>query len=225
MVIDVLNYMTNMSNRKKGMRKGGSLRQNIRNRGNRSMITHPPSIDNFLLTHKTRLRFYNSANFNAAITFADLLDLIVMVTSATSASDVFHQVKVRAVEVWSLPSQGTATSCSVQFNNNVIGQVGDTAFHTDTSMGIEPAHVLARPNKGSLSGMFQSSSVNTAFTLQAPAGSVTDVLLTFRQQNATTQVAGSAVVAGTIGQIAWRSLDGNATASAAFTVPSNLYTV
>jgi hypothetical protein len=215
-----------MSNRKKGMRKGKALRQNLQNRsGNAMIIPHPPSIANFLLTHQTRLRFINSANFNAAITWADLLDTILFVTSATTASDVFHQVKVRAVEVWSIPSQGTATSCSVQFNSDVTGLVGDTAFHTDTSMGIEPAHVLARPKKGSLSAMFQVANNNTAFLLQAPAGSVVDVLLTFQQQNNTSVNAQNATVAATTGQIAWRSLDGLPLASAGFVLPSNLYQV
>jgi hypothetical protein len=224
MVIDVLKYMTNMSNRKKGMRKGGPLRQKtLKTVRNRSMISHPPQIDSYLIVHGVRLRFTATNNFNGTITFQNLLDCIDVATSATALSNLFHVVKIRKVEVWSIAQVGTPVSCSVSFSNNSnAGQFGDSKFHTDTSMGIEPAHVMAVPQRNSPASLFQGASNTEAFILDAPAGSVIDVELTYKQKNATQVSTQNVGVALTAGEVYFRGLDGLASASSDLLPPANV---
>lgn len=100
-------------------------------------IAHPPQINSYGITHSTRLRFITNAGVaQTAITFENLLDLILVGTGATSVSDLFQQVKVRAVEMWAVPVVGGATSVQVEFRDQTAGFVGDAKIHTDTSMGI-----------------------------------------------------------------------------------------
>jgi len=225
-ILSTLNSIkkTNMSDRKKGMRKGGALRQKSQNpTRNRSMIPHPPLIGNYLIDHKTRLRFVVTNAFNGAITYQMLLDTILVAMTTTTLADLFHQVRIRKIEVWSIAAIGTPASCSVQFNNgNITGLFGDAKFHTDTSMGIEPAYVSAIPSPNSLPDLFQVSSGSTAFTLACTAGSVVDVLLTFKQRNGAFIAASNVGVALTAGVLYFRGLDGIAAATSDLLPPSNL---
>jgi len=226
MVIDVLKYMTSMSNRKKGVRKGGSLRQKTQKpRGNRSMISHPPAISNYLLKHNVRLRFIMAAASSTAITYANLLDCILVATGATAGSDVFHRVRIRGVEMWGIAALGTSSSVSCQFVGAASGFFGDGKFHTDTSMGIEPAHIMARPDPNSLADLFQNSSTQIAFTVEGIAGTVIDVLLSYQQLNNINVSASNALVGATAGTLYWRGLDGVAISTTNFVPPSNLETI
>jgi hypothetical protein len=218
--------MTNMSDRKKGMRKGGNLRQKSQKpMRNRSMISHPPQLGNYLIKHSVRLRFIASAAFSTAITFANLLDSILIATGATVGSDLFHRVRVRGVEMWSIAALGTQSSVSCQFVGATSPSFGDGKYHTDTSMGIEPAHVLARPDRLSLADLWQVSGTQTAFLIEGDAGCVIDVLLSFQQLNNVNVAVTNALVGATPGLLYWRGLDGIAKATSNFIPPSNLETI
>jgi hypothetical protein len=212
-----------MSNRKKGMRKGGPLRQKTQKPRNRSMISHPPQINNYLMEHKTKLRFLATSAITTGISYQNLLDTIGIATSATSLSDLFHQVKIRKIEVWSIAQLGTPTSVSIQYNNGgQTGLYGDSKFHTDTSMGIEPAYVSAKPLTNSFPDLYQVSNTAIAFTLECAAGSVIDVSLTFRQRNLASVTAGNAGVGLTAGTLYFRGLDGLAASASDLLPPSNV---
>jgi len=168
--------------------------------------------------HGTRLRFTLNASFAAGITWADLLDTMLVAASAVAGYDQFFSVKIRAVEVWASPLLGSATTVSVIFDGGTVGLVGDQRLHTDTSMGIEPAHVRAAPAPRSLAADFQLSSTNIAFFLSAPQGAVIDLELTFVQSAAAqAQAAQNALVGATIGAPYWRGLDGLGVATSKFT--------
>jgi hypothetical protein len=223
MVIEVLNYMMNMSNRKKGMRKGGPLRQKTQKPiRNRSMISHPPQLGNYLVKHSVRLRFVAAAAFNTVFTYQNLLDTILIATGATAGYDLFHRVRVRGIEMWGIAALGSATSVSAQYNASGAGITGDGKFHTDTSMGVEPAHLFARPAKDSLPDLFQASSNSAVFTLEGGAGTVIDLLLSFQQVNGIATAAQNALVAATVGVLYWRGLDGTNASTTNFTPPANL---
>lgn len=226
MVIDVLKYMTNMSNRKKGMRKGGNLRQKTRKSvTNRNMISHPPQLGNYLLKHSVRLRFVATAAFSTVFSYQNLLDCILVASSATTGWDIFHRVRVRGVEMWSIAALGTAASVSCQFNGSGTGISGDGKFHTDTSMGVEPAHLFARPVRDSLPDLFQASSSNSVMTLEGGAGTVIDLLLSYQQVNGIGTAAQNALVGATTGVLYWRGLDGVGISTSNFIPPSNLDTI
>lgn len=198
---------TRNSRQKSGRRAGG---------GDRA-ISHPPQIGNFGILHNTRLRFIvGSAVNQTSITYQNLLDLILVGTSATTVSDLFQQARVRSVEMWAVPAIGSATTVQCEFAGQTAGLVGDAKIHTDTSMGVQPAHLRAKPMPRSGTALFQSSSATPAFTLTCPTGTVVDVSLTFRGLPNLATVAQNASVATAPGAWYYRGLDGLAKAATVF---------
>jgi hypothetical protein len=130
-------------------------------------------------------------------------------------------VKVRALEMWSLSetSLGTPNTVTVGFFGQVSGLVGDQATHTDTGLGVQPAHLLVRPSKRSLAAEFQIGSNAQAFYLNVPIGTVIDVMLTFRSHYGTAGSSGGINVGAVVGAVPGvpylRSLDGLAIAATA----------
>jgi len=183
----------------------------------KELISHPPQVGGLELRHATTLRFVSNAAVNHAITFQNLLDTMIVAATATTAFDVFQTVRVRRVRMWSMPAIGGASSVSVEFSGVTAGVVGDQAIHTDTSMGVQPAHVDARPNARALCADYQLSSTAVAFTLRAPAaGTVIDVELSFRGQFAAAVATQNPAAGATAGAFYLRGLDGLATATSVF---------
>lgn len=179
------------------------------------MISHPPQLQGIELRHGVTLRFRGVAAASlTAITFANLLDTMLVATTATAGTDLFQTVRVRRVRAWAIGAIGTPTSVSVEFAGITTGVIGDQAIHTDTSVGIQPAHIDARPSARSLASDYQLSSGAVAFIITCPAGTVVDVELSFRSQfyNAN-QAAAQALVAATAGVQYLRGMDGLATAA------------
>jgi len=186
-------------------------------------IPRPPPIRP-QITHHQRMRFISNAAVFRNITFQNLLDTIGVAITAVLGFDVFDQVKVNFIEVWSLPAIGSSSTVTIQFSGAGVGSLGDGSVHSDSSMGIEPAHVFARPNFMSQSGQWQVSNTNAAFTLTCPTGSVVDVDLSFRVLTTQPPMAlQNALVAATVGDIFYRGLDG--LASAATALPAQAPTV
>lgn len=181
------------------------------------LISHPPQLNGIELRHSVTLRFRATAAFLAQITFQNLLDTLLVATTAIAGSDLFQTVRVRRVRIWGIPAVGGSASVSVEFSGVTAGAVGDQAIHTDTSMGIQPAHVDARPNARSLAANNQLSSAAIAFLISGPAGSVVDVELSFRSQFAVANAAAqNALVGAAAGTQYVRGLDGIATAGSNF---------
>jgi len=201
-----------MATRKRNNKKQGrGARQQM------AMIPHPPQIQSYGITHSTRLRFItNAAVAQTLITYQNLLDLINMAASATTAFDMFQRVKVREVEMWAVPVVGNATTVQCEFLGSVGGLEGDGAIHTDTSMGIEPAHVKARPQARSPLALYQGYSAASAMTLTCPSGTVIDVSLSLRALPGLAQATVNAPVAATTGAWYYRGLDGLAAAATVF---------
>jgi hypothetical protein len=186
---------------------------NRQNNSNQQMISHPPTITSYTIRHNTRLRFTSNAAVSQSITFQNLLDTMLFASSATAGFDVFEAVRIRRVEVWSLPILGAAATCSVEFNGASTGFIGDQRLHSDTSMGIQPAHVSAVPERQSLASNYQESSATAAFFLVCPTGSVVDVECNFISGFVENIAAQNALVTATTGAILLRGLDGLATAT------------
>jgi len=159
------------------------------------------------------MRFAQTAAGTTNITFQNLLDTILVATSATTAADLFEAVRVNSLEVWAIAALGTPATVSLAFDGVSVGAAGDQKQHTDTSMGIEPAHVRAKPDRLTQAGQFQGSSALTAFIVTAPAGSVIDVSVTLRQPVQGSAVSSQNVLVGaTAGAVYYRALDGKTTA-------------
>jgi len=160
-----------------------------------------------------RVRFITNAAVSQSITFQNLLDTFLVAASATAGYQVFQTVKIREVEVWAVPVVGNPAAVSVEFSGVSAGIIGDQLIHSDTSMGLQPAHVRARPSRRSLASEYQLSTSANAFLLTCPAGSVVDVALTFRGTWIVASAVQNALVAATTGAFYLRGLDGLAVAS------------
>jgi len=180
------------------------------------VIPHPPPSGNTTLSHRCRLRFVSISAFAGNITYQNLLDAINVATSASTAVDVFFCVRLKRVQIWS--NGLTNVSQTLEFTYGGLVVNGDEKMHTDMSMGIEPAYIDARPSGKSQASFWNSSSTAVAWFMDIPANSVTDVVCEFRNNLIGTGPATQFAPAGaTAGAIYLRSLDGKATAAAAFT--------
>lgn len=178
------------------------------------VIPHPPPIRDLSIIHETRLRFVCSAAFNGNITFQNLLDTMLMAATAVLGYNLFSAVKVKYVETWANSIVGSTTSVTVVFDGQTAGSIGDQRVHQDSSMGIEPAHVKAKPAPKTLASLFQVNSVANAFFLNVPVGTIIDVGLSFKQNLLGSAVAEqNALVGATVGAVYFRGLDGVAVAA------------
>jgi len=204
--------MKKQSKQKQGRRQQRPMRRD-------QIIPHPPQLPSYGITRDVRMRFQATAGAESGVTFQNLLDTVLVATSATTGVDLFEQVRVNSVELWSIAALGTPSTAILVFDGTTAGAAGDMKTHTDTSMGVEPAHVKARPDPLTQAGQFQASSANAAFLLDVAAGTVIDVSLTFRQP--VLGVANSSqnvLVGATPGAVYYRGLDGKTTALTNFPV-------
>jgi len=206
------------SNPKRRVRRAGRTK----NKSGQGIQTHPPQINDYEISHKKRLRFTcTTAQTNFAVTYADLLDLILLATTAVVGYDVFDLVQVKRVQVWAQGALGTPTTCQVEYAT----VTGDRSVHTDTSLGVSPAFVNARPSPKSLASFFQQSAAGTCFLLTCPVGSVIDVHLMYRTSSTIApQLIQNLLVGATVGQIYFRGLDGLASAGTVFPPPNGVGT-
>jgi hypothetical protein len=159
------------------------------------------------------LRFtVTAATAGQVITFQNLLDLVLMATTAVAGFDLFDVVKLVQVEVWGQAALGTPNSASITF----VTATGDRSVHTDTSLGVKPSYVKAVPSESSLASFWQVSAGGACFVVQCPAGSVVDVSLRFKTASATPTAAQNALVGATAGELYFRGLDGLALAGTNF---------
>jgi len=177
----------------------------------------PPQVNLPQLTHSVRLRFtVTAAAVQTAITFTNLLETIIFAATATVPYRVFQAVKIRRVQAWAVPVIGGVSTIQLEFSGVTAGLVGDQAIHTDTSMGVQPAHVSAKPSARSLAADFQVASAANAFVLSCPAGTVVDLELSFRGQFNVGDACANAGAAMTAGATYLRGMDGLALAATNF---------
>jgi hypothetical protein len=182
------------------------------------LIPHPPPMQDIGLRREVRLRFLCNSAFESAITFQNLLDILNVAATTVTAYDLFYSVKIKFVELWANGLANASATVTIIYDGSTAGSVGDQKLHTDSSMGIEPAHVRATPAPRTLASMYQLSSSAVAFFLNVPAGAVVDVGLSFRNPIAGNQVpVQNAPVATVAGVVYMRGLDGVAAAGSKFT--------
>jgi len=161
-----------------------------------------------------------AATPNTNVTYQNLLDTFLLVTSAVAGYDLFSAVRIRAVEVWASAVLGNANTVAVTFLGNVTTEAGKPQIFQDTSMGVEPAHVRAVPAAKSTLAFWQVSSSDVAFQLTCPAGAVIDLELSFINRYGNSVAAQNALVAAPVGAVVTRGFDGLAIAATNF-VPQN----
>lgn len=184
-------------------------------------LTHPPSISSYQARRHMKLRFTMGNAFTGNVSFQNLLDTMLVRLTTTTLADEYYAVRVNFVEIWATSTLGgLAATILVSFNSVATGFVGDQKIHTDSSMGIEPAHVKARPSKRSLAAEYQSSSGTAAFHLEVPQSAVVDVDVDFIGTLGQAVAAqNTSAAGGTPGDHVTRGLDGLAWATTKFVTP------
>lgn len=199
------------------MRKQGKQKQKVRvacdARGSIARLTHPPAIRNVALQASMRLRFISNAAFDNLISYSNLLDCILQASTATQGYQLYDVVRLLEVEVWHCPVGSSVSTVAVEFNGQNTGLVGDNMSHSDSSMGVSPAHVRARPSRTSTAWTWQVTGASSAFRLTVPSGAVIDVSVEFRGEFNEATTVGSALVGATPGATYRRGLDGSPVAS------------
>jgi hypothetical protein len=198
------------------MRKQGNQKKQSKVRQQRDVnmrITHPPPIQNIGPKLSIRRRFIANAAFANLITWTNLLDSFLFASSATQGYQAFECVRVKEVEVWHCPVASSVSTVSVEFGGQIAGQVGDQKIHSDSSMGLSPAHVRCSPSRDSQASQWQFESGTAAFRLDVPSGAVIDVVLSYRGEFNAAYAVANALVAATTGAYYLRGLDGQPVAS------------
>jgi hypothetical protein len=189
------------------------------------VIPHPPQLPSYGITRDVRLRYQSLASQSVSITFQNLLDSILVAATTILGYDLFDAVRVNSIEVWAIAAVGTPATVTVVFSGETVGQAGDQKAHTDTSMGIEPAHVKARPDPLTQAGQFQASAANTAFLLEVPVNAIIDLSLTLRQPVlGQANACQNALVGAAPGTVYYRGMDGKNVATTTFPVVGTLTT-
>jgi len=168
----------------------------------------PPFTPTLMLSHK--FRFVNGANAGAyIITRGNLLNLVLVATSAVTTVRLFQAVRLRLVEVWTNPSAlgSPPTTTSLEW----LGVQGSSTQRSDTTMGVTPSHIVCQPPRNSsdvwwsINGMNESDQM---FELFIAANSVVDVTLELRMLENESPTAGDIPAGAALGQQYGDYLDG-----------------
>jgi hypothetical protein len=195
-------------------KRSGQSKRKPQRQGDNMAIPHPPQIQSLGIVHSTKLRFITGSALNQlVVTFQNLLDSLNVAATTVTAYQLFQAVRIRAVELWANPAIGTAATVQCEFVDTTAGVGGDARIHSDTSMGVQPAHVRAKPAARSGLALFNASSANPAFILTCPTGTVVDVELAFRGLPGFGAATQNAPVGVVVGAWYYRGLDGLAIAT------------
>ncbi len=180
-------------------------------------VPHPPPFNAAIVVKKT-LRFKSNAAFSTLFTATQLLDLLCVADTASSAYRLFSSLKIHSIEMWGpMASDLAPVTVSIEYQTPAAAGVGGPNFlKSDTSMGADQcAHVAAGPPQNSQAAMWQSRLASSQIvTLQGPTNTVVDVHLSLCLQNGETATAVASAVSGaTVGTIYCRGLDALAAAS------------
>jgi hypothetical protein len=156
------------------------------------------------------MRFQCNTAGTLTVSFTDLLDCLLVATTATQVFQQYDFVRVRSVEVWCASTTlGVPITVGVQFNGGSSnGLVGDGRMVSDTVMGSEPAHVRLRPDRRSQAGMWNTNNAtSSAFTVVTPTNALIDVECDYMNVISAPTLAQNVAVGATIGQFYYRGLD------------------
>lgn len=189
------------------------------NRGRRSINNsppHPPVFDSAVCT-KHRFRFQASAPLvETVIGSANLLGLLKMAASATTAYALFNGVRIRRVTLWGPPAADLVpVTVSLQYSVGTnASNIGNRPRQfSDTSVGATRiASVSAKPDPQSAASMWQLRSSTTisngaVFVLNGPINTIVDVELDLVLQNGETAATATTTTGATAGIVYADSLD------------------
>ncbi len=181
----------------------------------RSALTKPPQfIPTVKLNHIFRFRTLSAAGYT--VNSDDLLNLYLVATAAATTARLIQAIKLVKVEIWgNVPALGSTPS-DVQCEwtaQSGVASFGPSFRVADTSQGITPAHIVARPPKGSLASFWlQSGQTNGAvLNLAFPTGSVIDLHVQMCLVDQESPTAGQTTAGATVGRVYGGTMSSGAT--------------
>jgi len=184
-------------------------------RGSRSHANPPQLGASITAGHRFRFSCNREGGGTSTIKNRDLIDLICLAVTSTSAYTILDSVKLKEIEIWAANGAGNASNTAeLEFvnENALFGGPGTT--YSDTAIGVSNiCHIYAKPPKNSVASMWCALSDTFApsvdlFRLTVPQGAIVDVVvsLVLRDNDAADPVVGS-VVGATPGHCYYRYLD------------------
>lgn len=174
-----------------------------------SSLIPPPYVPTIKFAHKFRFASgANAGNFN--ITRANILNLIAIATTPTSAVRLFEALRLKKVEMWTNPSALGAAPVNLELE--WLGENAPSTVISDVSMGVRPAHIRAIPPPSSSNRWWSISGFSETdilFSLGVAANTVIDVTLEVRVVDSESPTLISVLPVGaTVGQLYGNYLDG-----------------
>jgi len=149
------------------------------------------------------------------ILVADLLDLLCVAATGTSAYGLATAAKLLKVELWANPAGAAGSSTFIEIEDAITNSEfgGPSRRISDESLGTaRPSHLKWKPRSDSiLSKWISVYSQNQLLLVTCPSGSVLDlhVSLTLSDGDLAPQAVGGAVSGATVGKLYVRALDSN----------------
>jgi hypothetical protein len=189
-------------------RGDGPRRRKARNNLGAGGPLQPPAfIPTLKLPHK--FRFVCAAGGTVQVNRANLLNLVLVATSATTTARLIEGIRLVSVEAWSNPVALGSTPTTVQLEWQGINS--PSTVISDTSMGVRPAHIRCIPPPNSSNqwwSMSGSSEGDVLFDMILPANTFVDVTTEMRLVEQETPTAGDVPAGAALGRIYGDYLDG-----------------
>lgn len=157
-----------------------------------------------------------SALSEAAITRADILNLILVAATTTNAYSILGAARIKKVRIWSpIISAFTPQEVQIEWNG---GLYAPSAIHSAISEGLFPAKLetspphLSSPDLWSVvngtDGVGNSNLAEKLFTVTCPTGSVLQLSLAVRLMDDEAAPTIVVIAGGTVGKTYYGYLDG-----------------
>jgi len=192
-------------NNRKVRRRATSIRKN-----QLASKTNLPSYPCDITVTKT-IRYVVTSSGHNQIKFSDILNLIVVPSSATAAYCLLKAAKIFKISVWAVD---TTASSPLGVGNEVIitwlASLGKEKTDRGSQMGIEPAFVSSAPPKDSLSSFWCNTTTvgltSVIVDIFTPSnGSIVDI--TYGLQFCNDQPARSiSISSGVLGEVSYNNL-------------------
>ncbi len=172
---------------------------------------YPPQIDVPIVLGKT-YRFQSSAAITGRnLIFTEILDLLCMAATATSAYRIVGSVKLKKIEIWATsPTLDSPVTVSFQKLSSTAGTGADSIVKSDTSMGYDrPAHLVVKFRENEQVAQWQNQNQTALYgSITVPKGAIVDLTYAFAVQESLVATAVTGAVAGaTVGAVYLRALD------------------
>jgi len=146
----------------------------------RNLFPRPPSFDSNFEFFK-RIRFVTTAPITRSlITRGQALDVLSVATTTTSLYRLLGSVRISRVEIWAPPgvpdtdSAYTSNAISVEW----LSSYAKSKTRSDSSMSIEPSHLVFKAPRMTLAGEWSLSGSNESenlLALTAPSSAIIDI--------------------------------------------------